>query len=441
MTETTIYETPNTLTLSYFSVSNQVEIVSRGKFSLEPLTVKTKSWKTVKFSVHNGLLFVNYGQDSHSAHVAGTRSTRAGGYRCERLSPQVSGLLTHYIRSKELLLIEGFIHRHFPDVEVKPLTEFEESCILDDLTFFEKNITNEEKTKIAVLCAKLNHLSFPVYGHFVSNRISDGFYGVNQNDLESLKRHRAKTYRDLLNEMFGTYRKDLAKAAASAHLNALLWASSFKGLVNIDTLVDGLRSKKIPDAECANNLAPISDFPKSALAQLFLEGIESSIDFIMVEDALEMARWIPEEDRKLCTSWKKLHDSGMASYSYQVGGGNEVAYPEEFENFFALADFEGFKVFPLRRGQDFIDTGAVMSVCVGSMPYITRAFHGDGYCFRIDADDNTPYALIEVLKTKEDRTRWKIKQVRGHLNSTIPEEFNEKITEELRKHISIERRN
>jgi hypothetical protein len=434
MTELTVYQTPNTLTLSYFSVVNDITVVSDGPYKLKNSQVKANYWRTVKFSVHQGILFVNYGRYRDSVEkIRGTAR-----YRMDRLSPHVSGLLGSYLRPQEVPLITAFIHRHFPDLKVKPANDYEMSAVEDDFCFYSRKISGEQKAEIITLCLTIHAAAFPVFSHFIKNRLSDGYYG-GAYEIDPKDYHRAKDYKEFLTRMFGTYRKDLAKIVVESDISNVLWAASFAKVLDIDAIVEVMRETQSKFAgEMITNLEAINNFPRTALKSLLADGLSQNVDFILIEDALEMAPWVPLEDRKLCRTWKELHDRGMANYSYHENGDMEIEHAEPFEDFFASARIDNHVIKPMRNASSFVTTGKVMDVCVGSRQYITRAYKGDGYCFRVDKSDNEPYALVEVLKSRKRDGAWYVNQIQGEKNCSIPQEFTGKIKTELAKFITLE---
>jgi hypothetical protein len=434
VTELSIYQTPNTLTLSYFSVVDDISVVSEGRYSLKPTQVKAKYWRTIKFSVNNGVLFVTYGRYRDSMKpIRGTVK-----YKMERLSPHIAGILGSYLRPEEVPLISAFIQRNFPNLEVKPASEYEMMAIEDDFCFYSRKITDSQKNDVVNLCLDIHAASFPLFSHFVKNRLSDGYYG-GAYELESKSYHRAKDYKEFLTRMFGVYRKDLAKAVAASDISNILWAAGFAEILEIDSIIEALRENVSKfSGDMITKVDTLAGFPRVALKSLLAEGFSSNVDFILIEDALEMAPWVPEEERKFCRTWKELHDRGMAHYSYHEETNSEIEHTNEFEKFFAQAEIENHVISPLRNVASFISTGKRMDVCVGSSPYVRRAFAGDGYCFRVDKENNAPYALVEVLKSKKTTGAWCVNQIQGEKNCNIPEDFTGKIKTELAKFITLE---
>lgn len=437
MTDITVYETPSTLTFSYFEVVKEMHIVPVGKQTLSPKEITARCWRTIKFSVYNSVLVVNYGRNSFAP------GTRSGRYNSERLTPHVAGIIATYLHPESLGKINSFLDKHFPDLEVKPLTTSEEYTAEDDMNFYRNNLLSDVQKQEAIsLTLKIHAASFPVYGHFVDNRLSDGFYSDGYYDLLPKKFHRAKNYPTLLQELFGTYRKDLAKVVIGSKISAILEAASFKDLLDTDTLINGMRGEtRFGTSEIIKNMDVLTDFPKSALKKIFLDSLTNNIDPILREDALEMAPWVPAEEQKLCSSWQELHDRGMASYSFTENGDNQIEHTADFERFFQNAKFSTHTVTPMRTAKSFIETGETMDVCVGSKPYITRAFKGEGYCFRLDTPDKKPEVLVEVMRSRRNEKLWRVNQVAGHSNKSISSELNSKITTELNKFITLESRN
>lgn len=427
MTSTQTFRTDHSLLISYVDVVEQLSISSKGKFNLSSKLVKTTIRKSIKLNVHKGKLFVFFyeknGKEKASIH---------------RLEPAFAGMFLRFIHAKSLPLIESFLHEHFDTVEIREFN-FLEKDYINEVTFHQKDLKYIEKESIAYLLAKLLAISFPIYINYIDNRVTDGYYSSFGYNVCGRSYFKAQNFRDFLIDIFGVYRKDLAKVAVKCNAVTLDWASRFKGLIDVNHMVTALRQDVNMTDGTEGSLDPIRHFPLSIIHKLFLDGLTNKdVDSIIINDALDMAGAIPAEEHKLCRTWKELHDRGVMHYVHDQTGYTEILHPKEFEDFFANADFTGRHIVPLRSSEDFIKTGKYMDVCVGSFSYIKRAIDGEGYCFRVDNEDKEKYALIEVTRNSQDK--WNINQVKGHSNADIPKDFHKELFEQLSNYIPLESR-
>lgn len=427
MTTTQIYRSGKNLLISYVDVEEQLYINSPQPGSLQQEMLKTTVRKSIKFSVYNGKLFIKF-----LDRYADSRSLQLS------FEPHRAGAMLRFIHPKSIGLIESFLQENFGNIEVKELSDCEKEQT-EELQFFNNRVTDAEKEELSFLLVKLIAISFPVYVNYVDNRLSDGFYSSYGFNVYGKSYFRARTFRDLLIESFGCYRKDLAKVTAGCNAITFDWASQFSPLLEIDHIVNGLREGHRMTEGISGSLDVLRNFPPSIIHRLFLEGLrDKEFDIIIAQDALNMAGSIPVEEHKLCRTWKELHDRGVMHYVNDETGYTEIPHPPTFEEFFKHADFGKRHVVPLRNSEDFIKTGKYMNVCVGTYSYIKKAVEGAGYCFRIDNEDKEKYALIEV--TRNSQERWSINQVKGHANADLPGDFHNEIFEQLSKYIPLESR-
>lgn len=430
--ELTVYETSRSLIVETREVSYGMSIRMDGPYSLNREEVKHDRRYTIKLSAHNGLLYVRYGS---------TSNTKSG--YMQSLQPDFAGLLGTYFTLENMPYIEAFLNKHFPDTTFMPIRE-REMYAKDDLPVHKTSRKLNNKIKldkffreVTELIIKIGSLSFPVYFNMVENRISDGFYQDRPALPQSyMKAFRAKTFQELLISLFGTYRKDLAKAVVNSSLERILWASSFKEVLDIDAIIDGLKNTDSTYADIPANMSSLAGFPKNVVKKLYLERMQWSEGIAYIEDSLEMAPMIPMEERKKCTSWDALHNIGMVHYSITVDSNTGIDHAKGFQDFFEKATIKNFNIAPMQTAKSFIETGEEMNVCVGSKSYIARAFTGEGYCFRLEEGVNKPYALFEVRHNPETR-EWNINQARKHKNASLEKDIYEEVKAELGKYITL----
>lgn len=429
MLSTTVYETESTLLISSFQVVEHMSVSSLKKFSLSQVMVKSDLRKSLKLVIHQGKLHVHY-----------SRSYDSSPAQSWRLLPQFGGYLLAYIHPSMVGRVTQFLDKHFPHQSFSEINEWEDESIAE-ASFGTSGITDDEKLNIATLAVRMYDLCFPIYRKFNPNRLADGFYRVMPNDPFAEPYHRATEFKEFVTLLFGVYRKDLAKLVVDSPIEQIRWATNFVSLVDMDTIINAVKqSKPCTGVERKISFENIVDFPQPILKRLLKEGLTKALDDTLIDDALDMAEWVPQSQRKLCKTWDELHERGMVNYHSNADDSKRIVHTDEFEKFFSESDFGDLVVEPLRTAPDFIVTGKRMNVCVGSMSYITRAIDGEGYCFRLDTKDKKPHALIEVRKSGIGGG-WNVNQVRGLSNATMPDELTQIISGQLSNYIKLESRN
>lgn len=423
----TTYRTGSSLLVSSYHVARQMAIFSPKKFSLEQKLERVEIREQVKLVVNDGALFVTYAYSSNQKEEL-----------VFHLVPSLAGMLALYVQPAMVKDIEDFLDAHFPGVATPELNELE--CDVKDEIRFPSGATDDQKEQIAALVARICSLAFPVYSTFISNRISDGYYVDRILERKRTKAQRSLNYKQFIIALFGVYRKDLAKAAAGSNAESLVWAANFTGILDTDSIVDALRNcKSFQIDETAFNMEPIRDFPRATLKHLLADGLNTSVDSLLLEDALNMAKRVPAAERKKCKSWRLLHDIGMLNNDVNIKRTDKVSHPAEFVDFFQKANFDDLKVSPLCDAKDFLETGREMNVCVGDMSYINRAYDGEGYCFRLENSKRQSQALVEI--GRQDRSGvWLLRQAKGVNNAELPSDLVSKISNELSKFIQLESR-
>lgn len=428
-TNTSLLLTWESETSVYVNIDKAVDAI------LNPNKKSLTEEKSIKFDIIDGVLYVTHyssNDDTENHNVL------------KEFIPQLGGLLLYYLQVEGVSeFVETFIDKHFPAMEYNPMNEAEE-CDASEIFRHDDKIT-EPQRKIVDLALKIISLSFPVFSTFLSSRLSDGFYGLNFFDSNPRSYYHAKNYRELVTAVFGVYRKDLMKAVnviPKKNLPELLsWSENFKDILGIDSFVDALRTTPFHPSsdERLIDTSSLSRFPRSTIKRLFVDGFNSSVDFTTITDALEMSHYIPDDRVKECNTWKKLHDQGLINYTYD-GEILPVHHNDAFESFFSQGNVEKLTINPLRETTDFLVTGQTMLVCVGTRPYVHRALNGTGYCFRLDKNDDVPYALVEV-RQKNNKQAWYISQLRGVKNADVDLSLRDTIYNQLEQFMTMERGN
>jgi hypothetical protein len=400
------------------------------KFKLTVESVKTIATKSIKLSVYNDKLFVTLADSSMSKSKLDAAHNRSG-----QLLARTPGLAIEYIHPKFINDINEFLDAHFPGKETPELHHYEQN-MSDELRFYGKGFPAETRTEISKVLVRIVSLAFPVLSRLMENRLNDGFYAFYRLDIVNYPHYRVESYKDFLLAEFGVYRKDLAKAVLNCNDTAVLWASKFTDIIDIDTIITALKKYPKRQGDDSRTVEAIRHFPKNTIRKLLEAGLSSPVDAVMIDDALEMASFVNRDEQKLCRTWKAVHDYGMMHYTNEQDE-KGISHPTVFEKFFAEADFGERTIVPLRDSKSFIITGQIMDVCVGSVGYISRAFDGTAYCFRVD-EGKLPYALVEVYST--DSGEWSIGQVYGQNNSILPMEFHQLLNKELSKFMNVKQK-
>lgn len=427
-----IYRTPTSLLISLRQARTVETVVSLQPMKLETVVAKVKEEHSLKLTVFNGKLFVKMLNTSLSDNK------REPLYRnSEQLLAKIPGSVTGYIHPATLPAINAFLDDHFPGRDFNKLSNFENS-LKEELRYYGGfGVSPDTRHDVAETAAKIVSLAFPIFSTLMENRLSDAFYAFYRWDVRNHPHYRLPSYKDFLIAEFGVYRKDLAKVVAKANASAVTWASRFAPIIDIDSIIGALQENPRRSGDDINSMEAIRHFPRNTIKRLLSEGLSTQIDPIMIDDALEMAPFVPPEEQKICKSWKEVHDYGMVHYTNDREE-KGIRHPKEFEDFFENAKIDGYEVIPLRDSQAFVQTGKIMDVCVGSVGYISRAYDGDGYCFRLDDEEGNAYALAEVAKNSSDE--WNIAQLRGMKNSNLSPDFHEMLENKLSKYINIKQK-
>lgn len=423
-----VYRTPSTLLFRQSSKRKYLHVTPVFSFHLDgeralPLTeYRSQKFESVlKLSVNKGILHVVFGSN-----------------RIERMIPQQAGLLAGHLDPVFFPRINDFLDQHFPGVVTTPASENEYAAI-GDISMYDNTIPDDEKREVIDMAVRIISLAFPIASTFYSSRVNDGYYEMTELiDSKPRSFHYAPDYRSFVTRMFGGYRKDLAKVCATSTIKQMFWASLFKDLVPIDYMIDTLRNDLQVWDLVNYDMGALSAFPLRVVKLLMNDQVQLNAAIPVVEDALEMASFVPAEERKLCVTWQELHDRGMAHYQMVSGETGKVEFEDGFEEFFSeQSPVDGYSIVPLRTVPDFVETGKAMNVCVGSTPYVRRAFAKEGFCFRLDSMEDSPYALFEVRRSSLGKN-WHVAQAATHDNRDVPIEIRAAVSHQLNKFIPME---
>lgn len=414
--------------------------------------------KSIKFNVFHGRLIVTV----NTVYAGALITDRVRQVSSSRVIPHMPGKIAGYLLPENIPVISAFLNKHFPQVPCRPLNQYEIDEVgvlhfldshkrlpkgspgrvkiesMSDLTPPEEIFGPEVKNELGKLIAHIASIAFPVYDYFQVSRLNDDFYNAGYLQNDYLRNyHYASNLREFLTALFGVYRKDLARVAVNNSMVQLYWAANFANILDMESIIEALANMTNYIAHDFFDMQILEEFPRKVKKSLLQD--VGFADSGLVLDALDMAPWIPANERKKCLDWQELHDKGMVHYSIDVKEFGEIKPPDDLNSFFEQAEFENLTVSPLLDVEYFIDTGHEMQVCVGSMPYIESSVNGQGYCFRLDNSSGKAEVLTEVIRVPHAGSDvWTVKQVRGVQNAMVSQHMHDKITEELSKYVTLQ---
>lgn len=287
---------------------------------------------------------------------------------------------------------------------------------------------------------------FPAYGHFddMVNFLSDNYYSFDPS-WNFKEYHSAPTFRRLIEEAFGVYRKDLARAVSKSNGSAMALLAHFKDSVTPEQMVQ-LLAMEIPSS-CAgwgflgvrfdgalsdlSSLKLLSPALRFHLAEDLIhrlinsDGEDAAYDgfetVAIIEDTLTMLRSVPEGELKRFRSdrtWNQVHSRAVALASEDdVETLEAIRIPQKLEELDGELILDHFRLALLRRPVDFLRAGSKSGLdnCMGKAGYYTKAKNGESYCFVAYVDDRLR-AGIELEETKDG---WRVLQLNGPHNGPL----------------------
>lgn len=423
--QTLVEEVGQTLVCSVVTIADSVEIVDQRPVTFKGLRRRT----TLTLSVVDGVLSTTIDVEANNT------------LKSSEFSPVFPGILGYYIHPFFVDPIHRFLDKHFPSVEYSSEFTEGEQITLEEIPLFDsENSTPEFRHTVGEVIVRMFHVAFPVYSHFAVSRLDDGFYSFHQYDPSPKPFHSAKNFREFLITIFGTYRKDLAKAVMGKQSTTFVWVGLFVPLLGIDKCIEILQTEKETPFCDITGVNALAGFPVKIVEKLCREALSGNHDFSMINDALEMAPGIPMEERSTIDGWNTLHDLGLAHYAVKSGRNDPMDVPDWLKNFCRETSFEGLSARPLTLPSEFIETGEAMSVCVGTATYIRRSYAGSGFCFRFDNEAGEPYALAET-RYSSHRELWYIEQFKGKNNGALPKVLHQHLEQEFNKLANVKKEN
>lgn len=287
---------------------------------------------------------------------------------------------------------------------------------------------------------------FPAYGHFddMVNFLSDNYYSFDPS-WNFKEYHSAPSFRKLIEEAFGIYRKDLARAVSKSNGSAMALLAHFKDSVTAEQMVQ-LLSMEIPSScagwgflgirfdEALNDLTSLkllSPTLRFHLAEDLIhrlvdsEGEDAAYDgfetVAIIEDTLTMLCSVPREELKRFRSdrtWNQVHSRAVALASEdEVEALEAIRIPQKLEELDGELILGHFRLALLRRPVDFLRAGSKSGLdnCMGKAGYYTKAKNGESYCF-VAYENDRLRAGIELKETKEG---WRVLQLNGPHNDPL----------------------
>lgn len=287
---------------------------------------------------------------------------------------------------------------------------------------------------------------FPAYGHFsdMVNFLSDNYYSFDPS--WSFKEYQsAPTFQKLIEEAFGGYRKDLARAVSQSNGSAISLFAHFKDSITPEQMVKAL-SMDIPD-QCAgwgflgtrfdevledlSSLDLLSPSLRFHLVEDLVERLKSSSHeeagydgfetAAIIADTLTMLQFVPADELKRFRSdrsWNQVHSRAVALASEDDAEAlDALTMPPALENLDGELLPGELRLVLLRRPVDFLRAGSKSGLdnCMGKAGYYTKAKNGESYCLVAYAD-NTLRAGIELSHSREG---WKVLQLNGPHNGAM----------------------
>jgi len=289
---------------------------------------------------------------------------------------------------------------------------------------------------------------FPAYGHFsdMVNFLSDNYYSFDPS--WSFKEYQsAPTFQKLIEEAFGGYRKDLARAVSQSSGSAISLLAHFSGSITAEQMVKVLMAG-LPD-QCAGwgflgsrfdeVLADLSSLDlltpslRFHLVEDLVQRLKRSAEedggydgfetVAIIEDTLTMLRSVPKAELKRFRSdrsWNQVHSRAVALASEDdVEGLDSLSLPQALEALDGEVLGNDLRLALLRRPVDFLRAGSQSGLdnCMGKAGYYTKAKNGESYCL-VGYAEGSLRAGIELTKTREG---WKVLQLNGPHNDALEE--------------------
>lgn len=311
------------------------------------------------------------------------------------------------------------------------------------------NISTDDFVKLTEIYSRL----FPAFGHFNDSSlfIADNFYGF-EPIWKVRDYHSAPTFRILIAETFGTYRKDLARAFSGSNGSAISLLAQFNKSVTPEQAVKllsipadrSLWGWGIIGDNLSNVLADLTQFNRLSntlryrLIEDLLETFRITDDgfgvITLLEDTFTMLESVTDADLKRFKSdktWDQVH--GRAIELCSGDGDSKMSrntIPNEVESLDG-AEICSTKFSILRKPVDFHHAGEALNNCMAKAGYFTKFRRGKSISL-IGFNGESPAVGLEIGL---DDGKWKVLQLNGVNNQMLDNraEIEEGLLESLNK--------
>lgn len=288
---------------------------------------------------------------------------------------------------------------------------------------------------------------FPVYAKFAEKTsyslFDDGFYGF-INPANYIYYQSCVNYQDFIKEVFGTYRKDLARLAKYGNNSVFCLMHKFIGIVTPDFMSEVLdkysqtkNQLQIMEFDMINmdfsNLLKIPmKVRQNLFSQLILDDMCMVEDYL-IKDTLDMIDELTEKGKKNIKgkkTWEELHDHVMIN-SIVSRNHNVINIPEKIEQL-SQKIMKGFVFEPLTLSQQFYEIGAELRNCLKSSNFFKKSIRGESYCMVIkDSATKSNIGAVELRQSKYEDCQWSVIQLNGYNNNQFDgkQEIEEEIEE------------
>lgn len=299
-----------------------------------------------------------------------------------------------------------------------------------------QGISSEVFEQIAELFSRL----FPAHGHFEDrwNFLSDNFYSF-EPSWSFRSYHTAPDFRTLIEEAFGSYRKDIARAAVRNSGSALALLTHFSSTLTSEQMVALLERTEgtkcggwafigtsfdaaLANSESFGRLGSALRFRlvNDLLDRLEADGSDGFITAAILEDTLTMLQSVPDSELKRFRSdrsWDQVHGRAVELASdEEIEALDPIDFPKAIEALDGLQlSSMGLKL--LRTPLDYLRSGSESGLnnCMGKAGYYTKAKKGESYCLV----GYRNLRLVAGVELESHEGKWRVLQLNGPKNALV----------------------
>lgn len=359
--------------------------------------------------------------------------TQAEGVTFDTLRPDNFGVCGYFINETCRSKIDEFLKKYIrPNDYFKyAWNEFHAKLDLDYCKEYyreEVGIGVEPTSEEFMIIAELYVASFP----FLANRhrneffLYDGYYGLSDINLPPSKALAARSLKEYVQGVFGSYRKDAKNLALELSNNTLFVISKFSKFMDLNHIVTTVNEERehlkssvdMPFDDVDLNL--LSLLSAGSQKRLFRDALINSSEVgYIAKDTINMLGVVQEDLDSLrnIKDWKDLHNRVM-KLAPEVDENYKIKIPSSIEklNDYALNDLTFSS---LKFGGDYTRVGDLLDNCLGKSDYMFKSLRHESYCFEV-LKAGVTYAAMEIAYY-EKTSSWKILQLRGKENCIIEE--------------------